>query len=195
MSSRQRCKKDILELRKLVTKLVAELEQLKLAAGVNLDFSSSGSPNIVAAADMMKAAQWKHIAEIQFNCRLNSERENARLRSQLRFYVAQAKSFRRVANRKAQKSRAISPMEHNKLNNHGSIWLSSRMNTTFVFHELIGEMDTIMLESTTFLRRYECMSFRVLAKEMIEWKTDREEYSWSFLIAMQCRSVSAKLRR
>ncbi|KAK1939884.1 hypothetical protein P3T76_008190 [Phytophthora citrophthora] len=144
---RQRRKEEVLHLREVAKLLSAELEQLKMAAGVRSTLPHTGTKYHRAVAKREHKTEasmiWEKIAERQSSLRLRSEEENAKLREAVTQHLQQAKSLQRAIKRKLREDSISSSMDlfrSNRLNTRG---VTPPQDNKAVFDVLMAGLDDV----------------------------------------------------
>ncbi|KAG6621292.1 uncharacterized protein IUM83_11054 [Phytophthora cinnamomi] len=147
-SWRQRRKEEVLTLREVVKQLSAELERLKLAAGVHstlptaietLRLKSTAKPQ--AAHKTEASVIWEGIAGRQSMVRQRSEEENAKLHEVLKLQLQQAKSLQRTIKRKLKEDLVSSSMDLTKQYRLDIRGITPPANNKEVFNQLVAGLD------------------------------------------------------
>ncbi|KAL3672781.1 hypothetical protein V7S43_002071 [Phytophthora oleae] len=147
-SWRQRRKEELLHLREVTKLLLAELEQLKMAAGVHSTLPNAGGtryPRMVAKREHKTEASmiWEKIAGRQSTLRLSSEEDNVKLREAVTQHLNQAKSLQRAIKRKLREDMVSSSMDlfrNNRLNTRG---VAPPLDNKAVFNMLMTGLDGV----------------------------------------------------
>ncbi|GMF12918.1 unnamed protein product [Phytophthora lilii] len=143
---RQRRKEEVLHLREVVKQLSAELERLKMAAGVQstLPTAVETAPKFVLKAHKTEASvMWENIAGRQSTLRQKSEDENAKLREAVALHLQQAKSLQRAIKRKLKEDLVTSSMDLMKQYQLHMRGVTPPLNNKAVFDRLLVGLDEV----------------------------------------------------
>ncbi|KAG7377186.1 hypothetical protein PHYPSEUDO_012038 [Phytophthora pseudosyringae] len=149
-SWRQRRKDEVLYLREVAKQLSADLERLKMAAGVHSTLPNAVEPaptsvqlQTQAQHKTEAALMWEQIAARQSKRRQSSEEENATLRAAVTRHLQQARSLQRAIKRKLRQDVISSSMDlirRNRLNTRG---VTPPMDNMTVFDKLLEGLDGV----------------------------------------------------
>ncbi|EEY69936.1 uncharacterized protein PITG_06474 [Phytophthora infestans T30-4] len=147
-SWRQRRKDEVLHLREVVKELSAELERLKLAAGVQSTLpNATRTPKTVHQTQVGHKTEaslmWEKIAGRQSTLRQRSEQENAKLREAVTRHLQQAKSLQRAIKRKLREDLTSSSLDFIQRNCLDARGLTPPLDSKQVFDKLLQGMDSV----------------------------------------------------
>ncbi|KAF4144446.1 hypothetical protein GN958_ATG06377 [Phytophthora infestans] len=147
-SWRQRRKDEVLHLREVVKELSAELERLKLAAGVQSTLpNATRTPKTVHQTQVGHKTEaslmWEKIAGRQSTLRQRSEQENAKLREAVTRHLQQAKSLQRAIKRKLREDLTSSSLDFIQRNCLDTRGLTPPLDSKQVFDKLLQGMDSV----------------------------------------------------